>query len=1092
MYSNSFFRQIIKLLAVFFLGGYLSAQIVDIRDTLKLERGLTRYFLKHGLILTDSFLFSDSALIHLDSIQTILGFVDITNMGPARKLEVTYKYLSSAVPLIAGPIPAHIPALDSLAEKEKKIPPLQILELPVNEDVLFTSGSFFRSMNITGSGGTELGGGLRFQLNGRMGKDIQVSGVITDESFPIQPQGNTKSLEEIDKVYLEVIQPRARTIAGDVLFERSGKKFSSIRRNMIGLENRIELENWQSSVNVGSLKGTYKRLEFKGQEGRQGPYYLTGKNESRDVIIAAGSEKVWVREKALTRGANHDYIIDYSTAELFFTSKILIDFDTDILIEYQYSDFQFDRNLIAASVKRNYASLSSLEISWIREKDQTGRDFKSSGTADLLKNSGDDPALIQTSQVDQSGDYYLSNGIFIYDPNKTAPSEDRYMVSFYLADKGLYERQISEAGIIYYKYSEQAPGTWFLDLYNPEKIVNAPTSHDMVNLSFNQNINQDLELQADLSFSVLDNNILSNRGDANNTGLAHDLIFTGSNLNFGSNGTWSYKLESWSKQSTFKEMQNDRELLFNRKWNIYGQPSGNEVMLDLFTSLNWDQYMGLDLNLQRYRLGKLTFNRIYNEYFYRGEYLHNLEAYVNLVKSDKLFRQLYLQTEFLKGRFHPFLKVNYEMDEDSVSFTHLAGGYKYRHEYTSSTFSLGRRIDSAVRDKSAARMSVVSTAYFAELDWARKSRSGWNQSLTVRKRILGFSNSQPDKSIVLGRILFGYHQNNNPIIWDMGADLDETYSEERAVVYDSVGTGLGNFRYDPVFNIYIRDEKGAFISRTIFTGKRIPSVKFNSTQSLRVDFSRTGIKKLSGVNYRIDFKNDYQGGVLSVGKILNAGLDEEGILSGRYTLRQELDYFPQLLGRRLRFWHQISRYLDGFDPRGPQLTQKSEFGSLIQGDYWKNIQPFGNGHLRDISISSSGFYENNRKFKGYSAELGLKGQIQGQWQWSFSLEKMNDFGNTLKNDRFDANSRGLKSRVLRLGKKSRLEVQLEWNESGNEGNSLPPEALRGLALGETIKLTLSGSAFLGRNLSLNFNILYLNDSRYDHFITMRGEIRAYF
>ncbi|MEE8437151.1 MAG: hypothetical protein V3S22_02310, partial [Candidatus Neomarinimicrobiota bacterium] len=60
------------------------------------------------------------------------------------------------------------------------------------------------------------------------------------------------------------------------------------------------------------------------------------------------------------------------------------------------------------------------------------------------------------------------------------------------------------------------------------------------------------------------------------------------------------------------------------------------------------------------------------------------------------------------------------------------------------------------------------------------------------------------------------------------------------------------------------------------------------------------------------------------------------------------------------------------------------------------------------------------------------------------------------------------------------------------GNSVPPEALRGLALGETIKLTFSGSAFLGRNLSLNFNVLYLNDGRYDHFITMRGEIRAYF
>jgi len=1056
------------------------------------SQGTHKYFLKHALILTDSFSFSDSSAVRLDSINTILGFIKITNPGPDHKLFVTYDYLNPSVPIIAGPIPSIIPDLDALTIKKKTAEIKSNYNSFVPEDILYTSGSFFRSMDINTTGGTELGGGLRFQLNGQIGSDIQVSGVITDESFPIQPEGNTKSLNEIDKVYLEVVHPRARVIAGDILFERNTKRFSSIRRSLIGLENKIEHKNWESSSVVGNLKGQYKRLEFKGNEGRQGPYYLTGKNGTKEIIIVAGSEKVWVNGNLLTRGANHDYNIDYSTGELFFTPEILIDFDTDILFEYQFSDFQFDRNLISTSIKRNDSRQGSLEISWIREKDQVSQDYKSSFEAGLLKLKGDDQTLLHSGELEESGDYFKNNGIYIYDPEHQAGQNKRYKVKFYLAENGLYQRQISKAGKIYYEYSDQ-PGRQFLDLYLPEKLINAPTGQDMVNIAIIQNIHENLEFQGDMSVSILDQNILSNLDDADNEGLAHNLKLKGSNLIFSKNGIFSFMLESWVKQKSFQVIQNDRPVLFNQNWNLSDTAPGNESMLRLSTDLQWNQKMGLDSHLQRYKLGGNSYNRIYNDMYYRGEFLHNLNVYINLVKTDKLFQQSGLAAEFLPGKFNPFINIDYEIDRDSVSYTQLSSGYKYEGKTSASAVSFGRRIDSAQLDSSKNNMSVRSRGYFAKLDWDHKSLRGWKQSLTVRKRILNYTGSETDKSFVLGRIVLNYYEEDNPFQVDMNVNLDETYSEERATVYDSVGTGLGYYRYDSQFNQYIRDEKGAYVSRNVITGKKAPSVKFNSTQRMRIDFSKMKFKKLNDLDYQLNFKNDYQGRIMSVNKIFKASLNHDQVLTGRYSLRQELDYFPRYKGRRWRTWWQLTHALNGFDPRGPQLTQKSEWGNFMQGDYWNNMQPFLKSQLREINISAAEIYGTDRNFRGYSAELGLKGEIKGDWQWSFSVEKINDAGNSLQDEHFEANSHGIKTKLLRfIGKKSRLETESEWYKSINKGNFLPPEALRGLALGETLKITFRGSTYVGQNLSVNFNLLYLNDNRYDNYIDMRAEIRAYF
>ncbi len=58
----------------------------------------------------------------------------------------------------------------------------------------------YRNLTLSPLGGSDFSGGLQLQLQGMLSKDITVSGVLSDQSLPIQPEGTTQTLDEIDKV----------------------------------------------------------------------------------------------------------------------------------------------------------------------------------------------------------------------------------------------------------------------------------------------------------------------------------------------------------------------------------------------------------------------------------------------------------------------------------------------------------------------------------------------------------------------------------------------------------------------------------------------------------------------------------------------------------------------------------------------------------------------------------------------------------------------------------------------------------------------------------------------------------------------------
>ncbi len=215
---------------------------------------------------------------------------------------------------------------------------------------LNSSGSISRGIGIGNTQDLSVNSNLVLQLSGKLSDDIEITAAISDDNIPIQPEGNTQQIQDFDKVFIELKKDKNILTVGDFELRRPDSYFLNFFKKTKGGKFSTEFvtnngANLKASVAGAVAKGKYTRNIIQGIEGNQGPYRLIGDNGEFFIIVLSGTERVFIDGIAQTRGEENDYVIDYNTAEITFTSKRLITANSRISIEFEYSDRNYARSL---------------------------------------------------------------------------------------------------------------------------------------------------------------------------------------------------------------------------------------------------------------------------------------------------------------------------------------------------------------------------------------------------------------------------------------------------------------------------------------------------------------------------------------------------------------------------------------------------------------------------------------------------------------------------------------------------------------------------------------------------------------------------
>ncbi|MCK4903605.1 MAG: hypothetical protein KAS35_02865, partial [Candidatus Marinimicrobia bacterium] len=755
------------------------------------------------------------------------------------------------------------------------------------------------------------------------------------------------------------------------------------------------------------------------------------------------------------------------------------------------------RNVLSASVYRELGDWGKLGISWFKEKDQLQIDESVAiGLRDSLLKAGDQDAIISGAVIDEKGDYILTDGIYYYFPETMNDIDNRYKVSFHNDNEnGEYARRISDDGHLYFEFVNIENRSEIIDLYSPFRRWSNPINHEILQLAGDVILSKNTKATWDLSLSSLDKNTFSTLNDDDNIGIAHNITIKGKEISVSKNAQLGYNITTWKKSNRFRALSLDRNVQFNQNWNIQSEDLGNESLFSSGFNMKIDKSFNSKFDWSQYNsvLGKR--NRMTGQINSNTKFIPKFNMYINRVQTEKSnFYQFNIDGIFLPGKFHPIISYEREYEKNNHKFDIGKLGFLFSKENQSATASITKRVDMNASAIDLTKMDIVQDGIFGELDINGKFKNGWSGKIVFKKRISDnlIKNEKLNYAIGLANIRF--NNKTNPFRWELHSKLEETYTESRAVVYDSIGTGLGSYRFDEEFNEYISDPNGAYISHTILTGERELVTNFIASQRLFIDFAKMPIAFLKYIDVRSDLRIEFKGKSFTIDKIAEPNLLDNDIARSKVNLRNEIDYNPQGTTRRIRNWAIYSQDLLGADPRGNDLRIQKEYGVEWREPIKKEFHSVLK--LKSNKIDNSSGFSNlrNRNVDGWWTEEEIKWNIERKWQFSVSASGGKDSG-THNQGLFSAYAYGVKFESQRfINSTSRIKLRAEFFNSIETCNNsvIPPEALNGLPIGQSISVNIQGQILLGKNLSLNATANYIDNTRYNNFITLSGELRAYF
>ena len=495
---------------------------------------------------------------------------------------------------------------------------------------IIQSGSISRGLTIGNNQDAVVNSGMDLQLSGKLSDDLNIVGSISDKNIPLQADGTTQKIRDLDRVYIKVYNDHTDVTAGDYRISDPTGYFMKLDKKVqgAGVSHNYNLGGSNqavSSINGAVSKGRYCVQSFSGEEGNQGPYKLTGCNNETHIIILSGSEKVYIDGERLERGKNNDYMINYNTAEITFTANRPITKDKRIKVEFEYSLNEYARftaytqNTVNTDNGKVWFNLFSEHDS----KSQTLAQELTKNQRELLYSIGDDLDEAVVPHVD-TGSYKsdrilyakedtLVNGeqytIYQYSTNR---QEARYKLGFSHVgnNNGNYTPIKSAANGRVYKWVAPVNGTP-QGSYSPMQTLITPKKKQMLTFGATGNLSPTTSSFFEMALSNNDVNTFSPRDQANNRGYAlrfsldKDFTFTDTSRS-RLNSSFSYR----GVHKNFNPLQRFRAIEFERNWNLRSRNfAGYEHLLT-----GGIEFQDQQLGSSNYRFEYLSYGNGYTGY----------------------------------------------------------------------------------------------------------------------------------------------------------------------------------------------------------------------------------------------------------------------------------------------------------------------------------------------------------------------------------------------------------------------------------------------------------------------------------------------
>ncbi len=221
---------------------------------------------------------------------------------------------------------------------------------PGSESQLEVSGSQTFGISLGSGRSVTPNQELRVNVEGKASKDITVLALLSDQDLPIQPEGTTENIQDIDQKLIRITHPNMSGTLGDFEGSLGASEFIFFPRALEGVQVEGDFEWGRFHLIPSAIpKGQSTSLVLRGEEGRS-EYRLTV--DGQYVIVKAGSEIVWLNGERMRRGENNDYIIrEYGDPIVEFNSKHLITSNDTIRIDFEYisEERAYQQNLYGLS-----------------------------------------------------------------------------------------------------------------------------------------------------------------------------------------------------------------------------------------------------------------------------------------------------------------------------------------------------------------------------------------------------------------------------------------------------------------------------------------------------------------------------------------------------------------------------------------------------------------------------------------------------------------------------------------------------------------------------------------------------------------------